>query len=721
MLLHPNSVAVGVIGTVILVIGMTMSPAAEGPYSGQVTIRRDTYGVPHILGKTEEAAAFGFGFAQAEDHAVEIARRLISARGESAKYFGRGAEADLLLKEFDNYEVCRQHFRDLDPLMQRIYRAYIAGVNHYVALHRAELPDWIPVFNEIDVMANIREGSVTAVRGVVTNLRRKYEPHLAALIPEEDERDDTGSNAFAVGPSRTTSGKAILLGNPHLAWSSLYWEAQVTVPGKINFFGSTLPAYPVLRAGFNEQLGWVTTNNAPDMADVYAIPLDPEQSDHYVFEGKSYALRKREVSVQVRNADGTMREEKRAFEESHLGIIIYRTKDRVFTYRSTQLESFRHFEGFYRLSKARNLKQWLAVMDLNLTNYSNFTYADAAGNILYLWNAQLPRRPDDGTNYELDVPGDTASHFWKDLHPVADFPRLLNPAGGYTQNCNNPPWFGSLRAPIDPSKYPSYLERGGDLGLRPQLALEMLESRPKFSLEDVKQMKFNTKMLLADRVKPDLAAAVRRALESGRASEDLKKGLAVIEQWNNQASADAKGAVLFQRFMDMYLEAVAKPYRIEWDANNPAKTPEGLGDPAAAVKHFEDAVVWTRQKYGREDIAWGEVHRFRFKGIDLPADGADGKYGAFRVVGFSEMPDGKRLAGWTSDEEPLVGRGDGWVLAVEFGKPVKAFSVLAYGQTTNSNSKHSRDQIELFTTHRYKPVWFTEAQIQANLEREYRP
>jgi hypothetical protein len=49
----------------------------------------------------------------------------------------------------------------------------------------------------------------------------------------------------------------------------------VTVPGKINFFGSTLAGIPMLRAGFNEHLGWVTTNNAPDVMDVFALRLDP--------------------------------------------------------------------------------------------------------------------------------------------------------------------------------------------------------------------------------------------------------------------------------------------------------------------------------------------------------------------------------------------------------------------------------------------------------------
>ena len=58
----------------------------------KVTIRRDSYGIPHILAESEEAAAFGFGYAQAEDHCLAIARALVNARGEEAKYFGTGVE-----------------------------------------------------------------------------------------------------------------------------------------------------------------------------------------------------------------------------------------------------------------------------------------------------------------------------------------------------------------------------------------------------------------------------------------------------------------------------------------------------------------------------------------------------------------------------------------------------------------------------------------------------
>ena len=698
--------------------------------ASKVLIRRDTFGIPHILAKTEEAAAFGFGYAQAEDHCLTIVRRLVVARGEMAKHTGQGVESDFLVGRFDSLAVSRQNFGQLDPLMQRIFNAYAAGLNHYISKHRQELPAWIPTFDGVDVLANARAGSVSSAIDAATirALRAKYPADPPASTGEETQTDQhgdqltretelAGSNAFALSGSRTTSGKPILLGNPHLNWSSLYWEAQVTVPGKINFFGSTLAGLPVLRAGFNEHLGWVTTNNNPDQEDVYTLRLDPNKPDHYLFEGQSLPINKKEVTVEIKSPDGGSKIERRTYEQSHLGPIILRTKDRAFAYRSTQLESFRHLEGFYRLSKTRKLRDWVKVMKLGLLNYSNFTYADRDGNILYQWNAHIPVRVDDGTSYELDVPGDTGKYLWRGLHKFEEFPRLQNPSGGYVQNCNNPPWFTSLKNPIDPTGFKSYFERG-ELALRPQLALELIESRQTFSLDDVKRLKFNTRMLVADRLKPDLIKSIKAVPNP---SDYLLSGLALIEAWDNTASAPAKGAVLFQRFVDTYTRAVKKPYAVEWNRQNPASTPSGIADSSLAVRHFEEAVKWTRETYGSEAVAWGEVHRFRFRDIDLPGDGVTGAYGSFRVVGFRETNDGKRVAGWLSPDEPLVGFGDGWVIVVEFTKPISAYSVLAYGQTTNSSSKHSSDQIGLFANHEYKRVWFTEAEIKANLEAEYRP
>ena len=84
-------------------------------------------------------------------------------------------------------------------------------------------------------------------------------------------------------------------------------------------------------------------------------------------------------------------------------------------------------------------------------------------------------------------------------------------------------------------------------------------------------------------------------------------------------------------------------------------------------------------------------------------------------------PDGVRVAGWAEADRQLTGFGDAWVQLVHFTQPVQAFSVLAYGQTTDRASAHSRDQIRIFANRHLRPVWFSEADVAAHLERTYRP
>jgi acyl-homoserine-lactone acylase len=691
--------------------------------SPHALIRRDTFGIPHITADSEEAAAFAFGYAQAEDHALDIARRYVTARGEAARVFGRTAlENDFAMRRMDNLAEARRGMGRISGLYRKLIRAFVAGINTYVAEHRGELPDWIPTFTEADVLAHGRASAAEAVvsASLIRALNDKYKagPKITPPAPDDTEPADMpGSNALALAGSRTVSGSPILLGNPHLSWSSLYWEAQITVRGRINFYGSTLAGIPVLRAGFNDRLGFVTTNNAPDLDDLFALPLDPNAADRYLFERKSRPLTRKEVAVEVRNDDGTITTERRTYWSSHLGPIVHRTPTLAFAMKSTRIDAFRYFEGFYRLSRTNNLRSFLGVMRQTLVPTSNFTYADADGNILYQWNGRVPKRVDDGTDYRLDVPGATAKYVWKKLHKLDDLPRLLNPRGGTIQNANNPPWFTSLTDPLDAARYPGYFERG-PLALRPQLALDLLGQQGRFSPEDVIRLKFSTRMLLAERVKPDLVAALR-ALPAP--SEDARRALQLLDAWDNQVAADSRGALVFQRFWETYSTAVRPPYARPWDAADAAKTPAGLSDRDAAVRHAEEAVRWVRQTYGSEDVAWGDVHRFRFNGIDLPGHGASGSYGCYHVVTYPPAPDGKRAAGWVSDLQPLTGFGDAWVLLVHFTKPVAAWSVVAYGQTTKGDSPHSRDQIGLFASHQMRPVWFSEADIAAHTERSYRP
>jgi acyl-homoserine-lactone acylase len=660
----------------------------------QAAIRRDSYGVPHILARSEEAASYALGYAQAEDHAVEIAKRFMGARGRSHEIGGK-IEDDFRVLQFHNVEESERAYKALPPLYKMLVASYIAGVNRYIETHRAKLPAWIPVFTGADVLALTRSGGLAGISS-------------AAMAPDLNREGDlyeneAGSNAFALHGARTKSGAPILVGNPHLGWGSLYWEAHVKVPGKIDFFGSTLPGIPVLRAGFNSRLGWVNTNNSPDLVDVFVFKaLD---GDRYEYDGKAMPLTRHTVKIADQSRD---------YWDSQLGPVIRRTKEKVYVVRSAGLDAIRYYEGFYRLARTKSLKEFKQVMELGLIPFSHFTYADADGNIFYAWNARLPRRLEDGAEYTRPVPGEP-KYIWKDFYTFKEFPQLTNPKGGYIANSNDAPWYTNLRGGLDPAKFPKTFERG-DLRLRQASILEILHpSDAKYSLEEAWGIKHTNKVLLADRLKNDLVKAAKAA-----GDPDLGRAAEILEKWDGAVNAESRGAVLFLNFAAPYLKS-KNPFAEKFEATRPLETPRGLGDPAFALQCLREALKLTKSKYGDEAIAYGEVNRFRCLGKDLPGDGAMGTYGVYRVLGFEPQPDGKNAAGFLSAKRGHAGFGDAWILGVEFTKPLRAFSVVSYGQSSDPQSKHACDQIELFAKHGFKPVWFTEEEIRQNLEREYKP
>lgn len=697
--------------------------------TGLATITRDTFGVPHIVARDETAAAYAFGYAMAEDHAAEIGRKYLAARGESARHFGPDyAERDFAMARVRNREAARAALAEVGHGFRAWLRAFAAGINAYVDAHRSRVPAWMPVVEASDPLAYARLGSITSALEPPRGLVRKYPPATPPGPPVtgapagDPAPDEAGSNALALAGAKTTVGVPLLLGNPHLRWSELYWEAHVTVPGEIDFYGSTLVGIPVLRAGFNDRIAYVQTNNAPDQEDIYRLARDPARPGHYLDGRRSRPIERRRLSVGVRQPDGSVVSTTREFAFTGLGPVVHESADFVFAVRSMALESWRHYEGFYRLWRARSREQYERELDRRLLFMSNFTYADVDGNVLYRWNARLPRRANPALDVSLDVDAADRGARWRGLHEARDLPRLLNPPGGYIQNANNAPWWTSLADRLDEARYPRYVERD-PLGLRPQVILEHLAQKDRWSPQDVIDAKHDTRVLAADRVLPDLFAAADRAATP---SADLREAVDVLRRWDRRVGADSRGAVLFQRFWDLYRQGREQPFAEAFDGARPLATPRGLADAAAALAHLDTAARQVRDRHGDLAVAWGAVHRFRARDLDLPADGLAGLYGLYRVMGFDEQPDGIRVAGHTGSpadgaRSPVAGTGDAWILLVQLSKPVKAWSVTAYGQSSDPASPHSRDQLSLFAGHRLRPVWFTREEVAANAARTYAP
>lgn len=705
-----------------LVVCLTVAAATAlnaEELSKQVEIIRTDKGVPHIRAKNLMAAGYALAWLQLEDYGPQTALNVLSASGRSATVLGyERLESDLVYRRFRerhlaNYDKLQKETRD-------IYEGFAAGVNRFIELHPGEFPVGMPAdFNGRDVSSlEIIPPNVRKVRDLIAKLNPSPSPTPVARPTDEEEGlgPDDGSNAWALAPSRTKSGKAILLRNPHLQWNAGYYEAHMTVPGVIDFYGDFRIGGPfVVIGGFNKDLGFSTTNNEQDLDQFYALEPDPTKSDHYLWEGRSVPLRRDLVTAHFKNGEG-ISSETREFWSTNLGPVVFRGNGKIYIMKYAGDGEYRSGEQFLRMMRARNLTEWKDAMRMRARVSSNFTYADRAGNIYLIWNASLPKLPHPPSDDVTALPARRSADVWTEYVPFDDLPQFLNPPGGYVHNENSSPHYTNVRAPVDTSnKYPNF-ERP-ELSLRSQLAIQLLENDQKFSLEDIVKLKHSYRMLLADRVKPDLIAAIKANNPVG----DQAAALTLLEKWDNTAAPESRGGVLFQAWWVHYSglrppevtrmlpdqQRFAKP----WSVADPLGTPRGLTDTKRALESFQWAIEDTKRRFGAIDVAWGEVHRVRRGRVDVPVGGCSNEMGCFRVLGFTSGTDGKLAA--------TVG--DGWVIAVEFGDTPRAYSVLAYGQSPLASSPYHADQAEMFARGEMKKVAFTAADIDAQAAVRYRP
>ncbi|MGH7637328.1 MAG: penicillin acylase family protein [Gemmatimonadaceae bacterium] len=694
-------------------LALLLAPGAVGAQAdlwSRVEVRRTAFGVPHITAQDFEAAAYGLAWVQLEDYGPRVVLGLLQARGEMGKWFGRDSmESDFITRR--DYRTAVARYATLNDETRAVYEGFAAGVNRFIERHPEEFPaGFAPRFTGYDVAArDVGGASLGAARRFLA--RMTPAPRDSADRPQSGESDpiEEGSNAWALAPSRTKSRRAILVRNPHLSWTAGYYEAHLTIPGALDFYGDFRIGGPFgVIGGFNKDLGWATTNNSPDLDEIYALDVDPNGVDRYLFEGASLPVERELITVAFRNGDG-LSTETREFWSTPLGPVIHRADGRIFVLRAAGEGDVRAGEQFLRMMRASSLAEWKEAMRMRARVTSNFTYADRAGNIFYVWNASVPALPHASGGDTSAVAARRTNQIWTRYVPFDSLPQLLNPRGGYVRNENDPPYHTNLRQVLDRSRYPAHFP-DPELRLRSQHSLLLIDNDRRFSLEEVIRLKHSYRMLLADRVKADLLAGVRAA----HPDSTTRAAAQLLERWDNSAAPQSRGGVLFEIWWRRMLDGTSADslFVERWTPANPLGTPRGLRDPQRAAQAFTWAVGETIRRHGRFDVAWGEVHRVRRGSVDVPVGGCSGALGCFRVVNFRTDDDGKRS---------VIG-GDGWVLAVEFGRDVpRAYSVLAYGQSPHEDSPHHADQAEMFARGEMKRVLFTEADVAAGTVRRYRP
>lgn len=675
--------------TLIVVSFLTISCAQ--PEKIETEIAWDTWGVPHITANTIEELFFAQGWAQMHNHANLILELYGSSRGKGAEYWGQEKlQNDILIHTLGFDELADEWGENQDPEQKIINKTFIDGMNAYAKAH----PEALDEKNKVVLPLTAKDANMHAMYVVFTRFIGGNDLGRVQQWP------DLGSNAYAISPKRSASGNAMLVQNPHLPWwkEFLFFESHLNLNGK-NMYGSTLVGYPGIAIGFNKNLGWSHTNNTIDNADTYELELN---DGGYLLDGKRKEFEVSSKIIKIKQEDGTLVDKEITIMKTVHGPVVNKTKGKALAIRMAGMDRPNMTLQWWRMINSSNFNEFESALKMAQLPYFNVMYADKQGEIFYLFNGLVPKRSSGDWDYwNRIIPGGKSEDVWTEVHDYADLPKIKNPEVGWLQNANDPPWTSTIPVSIDPKDYPSYMAPKS-MSFRPQRAARMLIEDESITFDELVAYKLSTRLEFADRILDDLFAAVD-ASESKKAKEAKK----VLENWDREANADSKGMLLFYSWARKFNVGRSANYTEPWSMDSPNTTPDGIADADRAVQLLEQTAIEVETKFGSLDTNWGDYYRINYNGKNLPANGVDGYMGVFRVA----------WPGGSDDKNMFVGGGDSWVGVIEFGDTVKAKVLLSYGNSTQKDSPHNGDQLELFSKKELRDAWFTKSEVESNTAR----
>jgi penicillin amidase len=711
-----------------------------------VTIYRDAYGVPHVYAPTDAACIFGFIYAQAEDYFWQIEDSYIRSLGRAAEVYGeKSLPDDLLNRALEIDRLAREEYERCSPQYKEFSQALADGLNYYLATHPQVKPRLINRFEPWHPFALRRfllyqlfiyRGSGITVPEILSAVHEvkdgqkvgfnssMYEDLLAS-VSLDNMSDHIGSNMWAVAPSKSETGKALLFINPHQPFfgPGQWYEGHLISGEGWNLSGACFFGSPFPTIGYNGHLAWSHTVNQPDIVDTYTIKFDdPQHPLRYRYGTETRDAVAWTDAVKVKSDQGTIQRQFR-FTKTHHGPIVAVRDKKPLAVRLAKLEGSGTLEEWYSMGKAKTVAEFKAAMKACNIPMFNTLVADNAGNIFYVYNGSIPKRstkfdwskPVDGSNPETE---------WQGYHSFDELPQIKNPKCGFLQNCNQQPLTTTpLGTELKPgegdenpkaSQFPPYFFREKDRdNARARISRRILRSSEKFSFDQWTKAGFNTKVLEAEKQIPDLVKEWQALAASDAARADkLKDVIELFKSWNCTSTVDCVPMTIFVLTFDKVLKMV----------NNK----DIFNFPR--IRALEATVTELEKSYGTWKVAWGEINRlqrihgsqvdmlgkgaFRDDQASLPVAGSPGPVGI--VFNFYALPQ-------TGQKRRYGVGGHSFVGVVELTERPRAKTILQFGQSGDPSSPHWFDQALLYAKGEFKTSWFEKSAVESNCERHYHP
>ncbi|MFT5252363.1 MAG: acyl-homoserine-lactone acylase [Flavobacteriales bacterium] len=692
----------------------------------EVTIIRDNWGIPHIYGKTDADAVFGLLYAQCEDdfkrvelNYIEKLGRLAEIKGESVLY--NDLEIRLLIDE----DEAKADYKKAAPWLKKLLQSYADGINFYLYKHPEVKPallthfePWYPL-----LWTDGSIGAISTANLTTAELKTFYSGNdkKVSYVARESEVQ-TGSNGFALAPSKTASGNAILYINPH---TTFYFRPEVQVHSDegLNVYGAVTWGQFFIYQGFNDYCGWMHTSSNVDVADMYAENIVRKKEQlFYEYESKLVPVVEKNITINYLENGKLVPKTFKTYATVH-GPIMAQREGKWISLKSNNRSMTGLVQSWVR-TKSRGFDDYKQAMDLKANTSNNTVFADNKGNIAY-WHGNFVPIRDPKLNWSKVMDGTTAATQWKGLHDVSETVHSYNPANGWLQNCNSTPFSVSGNNSPKKADYPFYMAPDGE-SFRGVNAVRLLSKGEKYTLDKVIADGYDRKLSVFEVLIPSLVDRFEKEVKAGSSLyTDLAEPIALLKSWNYYAEENSVATTLANEWAFKLDPKIRKTYTDEGEIDQVENTKLFAKNATATelLPQLQEVIKELNAKFSTWQIPWGSINRFQRQTgtIDLtysdavaslPIANASSLWGSLPAFKSNYQENTKLRYG---------SNGNSFVCAVEFGPRIKAKSLLAGGNSGDLKSKHFNDQSEMYQKGQFKDVLFYKEDVLKNAERIYHP
>lgn len=692
----------------------------------QVSITRDTWGIPHIAGKTDADAVFGMLYSQCEDDFERVERNYINAVARMAEVQGEAfIYNDLRMRLFMDTVKAIQIYKTSPEWMKKICTAFADGANYYLYTHPETKPKllkrfqpWMPLL--------FSEGSIGGdIESVSLNELKEFYGKSPGNLKEEGSDDGLreepgGSNGFAIAPSKSATGNALLLINPH---TSFYFRSELHVASEegLNAYGAATWGQFFIYQGFNEHCGWMHTSSQADVIDEYKETITKKGANIFYRYGEELKpLPPEKIVIRYKNGGALSLKEFTVY-RTHHGPVVAQRDGKWISVKLMQ-EPLKALTQSYQRTKSAGFEAFKKTMELRTNSSNNTVYADDKGNIAYWHGNFIPKR-DKSMDWSIPVDGSDPTFEWRGLHTLDEIIHVYNPPTGWIQNCNSTPFTVSGTSSPDKNAYPKYMAPDAE-NARGIHADRMLKTTSHFTLEKLIAAAYDPLLPGFELLVPSLLIAFdEEAAGNDTLRTKYEEPMTLLGTWDLRYSVTSVPTTLAVYWAQRLRQDVAARIPAGSDQLSIISFLQAKTSSQEKLKAFAKTMADLQREFGTWKQPWGEVNRFQRLTGRIEPTFDDQKpsiavpftssfWGSLAAFGSRKYPGTKKMYG---------NAGNSFVAAVEFGNRIRAKSVVTGGASGNVASPHFNDQSKLYCQGQFKDVWFYKEDFMKHAERTYHP